>query len=89
VVKAFNTVYFKHLKDFGRPAGDPRRIALPVAADDPEAKQTVMGLIEALGFDPIDAGSLDESWRQQPGTPVYTTDRDATGVREGLAAARR
>jgi 8-hydroxy-5-deazaflavin:NADPH oxidoreductase len=48
-----------------------------------------MGLIEALGFDPIDAGSLDESWRQQPGTPVYTTDRDATGVREGLAAARR
>jgi predicted dinucleotide-binding enzyme len=48
-----------------------------------------MALIDALGFDPVDAGSLDQSWRQEPGAPVYGTDRNAAGVREGLAAARR
>ena len=40
-----------------------------------------------LGFDAVDAGGLDESWRQQPGTPVYTTDLDAEGVRRALAQA--
>jgi len=45
----------------------------------------VLELIEELGFDAIDAGGLDESWRQQPGSPVYTTDLDAEGVRRGLA----
>lgn len=89
VVKAFNTIQAGHLLADGRPAGDPARIALPVAADDAAAKRAVMGLVEELGFDPIDAGGLDDSWRQQPGTPVYTTDLDAAGVRDGLAAARR
>ena len=37
----------------------------------------------------MDAGSLDESWRQQPGTPVYGTDLDAAGVRRALAEAER
>jgi predicted dinucleotide-binding enzyme len=59
-----------------------------VAGDDPAAKAKVMRLIDELGFDAVDAGSLDESWRQQPGTPVYTTDLDADGVRRGLAAAK-
>jgi 8-hydroxy-5-deazaflavin:NADPH oxidoreductase len=47
----------------------------------------VLRLVDELGFDPIDAGSLAESWRQQPGTPVYGTDLDADGVRKGLAEA--
>jgi 8-hydroxy-5-deazaflavin:NADPH oxidoreductase len=89
VVKAFNNVYAGHLASGGKPAGAPGRIALPAAGDDPAAKKTVLGLIDELGFDPVDGGSLDESWRQEPGTPVYGTDRDATGVREGLAAAIR
>jgi predicted dinucleotide-binding enzyme len=87
VVKAFNNIYFKHLLEHGKPAGTPGRIALPVAGDDPAAKQVVLRLIEELGFDPIDAGTIAESWRQQPGTPVYGTDLDADGVRRGLAAA--
>ena len=58
-----------------RPAGGtPGRIALPVAGDDPAAKAVVIRLIDELGFDGVDAGGLDESWRQQPGTPVYGTD---------------
>ena len=87
VIKTFNNIYAKHLHEFGRPKGDPARIALPVAGDDPKAKATVMGLVDELGFDPVDSGTLDESWRQQPGTPVYATDRDAQGVRRALAAA--
>ncbi|MEU9129720.1 NADPH-dependent F420 reductase [Kitasatospora sp. NPDC048540] len=87
VVKAFNNIYAHHLADLGRPAGAPDRIALPVAGDDERAKAVVCGLVESLGFDAVDAGSLEDSWRQQPGTPVYTTDLDAGGVRRALAEA--
>jgi 8-hydroxy-5-deazaflavin:NADPH oxidoreductase len=59
-----------------------------VASDDDEAKRTAMGLVEELGFDPVDAGRLDDSWRQEPETPVNGSDRDVAGVREGLAAAK-
>ncbi|MEU2616010.1 NAD(P)-binding domain-containing protein [Micromonospora sp. NPDC007271] len=88
VVKVFNTIRAPHLMDNGRPAGAPDRIALPVAGDDPAAKRVVMQLVDELGFDPVDGGTLDESWRQQPGSPVYGADRDADGVRQGLAEAR-
>ncbi len=87
VVKAFNNIYARHLLERGRSAGIPGRIALPVAGDDPAAKAFVLRLIDELGFDGIDAGGLDESWRQQPGTPVYTADLDAEGVRRALAEA--
>jgi 8-hydroxy-5-deazaflavin:NADPH oxidoreductase len=87
VIKVFNNIYFKHLRERGQAAGTPDRIALPVAGDDPESKRTVLTLVDALGFDAVDAGTLAESWRQQPGTPVYGTDLGATAVREALAAA--
>jgi 8-hydroxy-5-deazaflavin:NADPH oxidoreductase len=87
VIKAFNNIYAGHLRDHGRPAGTPGRIALPVAGDNDAAKAVVMQLIDELGFDAVDAGSLDQSWRQQPGTPVYTTDLDADGVRRALSQA--
>jgi hypothetical protein len=88
VIKAFNNIYATHLLDNGRPAGSANRIALPVAGDDRAAKAAVMKLVDELGFDPVDAGTLDDSWRQQPGTPVYTTDNNAAGVRDALAKAR-
>jgi hypothetical protein len=87
VVKAFNNIYAKHLLERGRPAGSPGRIALPVSGDDKRAKAIVMRLVDDLGFDAVDAGNLDESWRQQPDTPVYATDFDADGVRRALAQA--
>ena len=77
------------LLELGRPAGAPGRIALPVAGDDDAAKTVVLKLVEELGFDGVDAGGLDESWRQQPGTPVYTKDFDADGVRRGLHEASK
>ncbi|MEV6287977.1 NAD(P)-binding domain-containing protein [Kribbella sp. NPDC051770] len=87
VVKAFNNIYADHLLNKGLPAGTPGRIALPVAGDDAGAKAKVLALVDELGFDPVDAGSIAESWRQQPATPVYTTDFDSDGVRAALAEA--
>lgn len=89
VVKAFNNIYAEHLLKRGKPNGTPGRIALPVAGDDEGAKSVVLGLIDELGFDGVDAGGIEESWRQQPGTPVYAADFDAEGVRRALANANR
>jgi 8-hydroxy-5-deazaflavin:NADPH oxidoreductase len=89
VVKAFNNIYAQHLLEQGRPADSRGRIALPVAGEDNHAKETVMRLVNQLGFDAVDAGGIDESWRQQPGTPVYTADFDADGVRHALGQASK
>ncbi|GGG70700.1 NADPH-dependent F420 reductase [Paenibacillus radicis (ex Gao et al. 2016)] len=86
VNKAFNGITALNLLERGLPAGSPDRIALPVAGDDPNAKKIVLQLIEELGFDAIDAGGLDESWRQQPGTPSYREHR-ADSLRQALADA--
>ena len=85
VVKVFNNIYADHLQNKGLPAGTPGRISLPVAADDASARQKVMRLVEELGFDPVDDGSLHESWRQQPGTPCYGADLTADKLREHFA----
>ena len=87
VVKAFNGIYAAELLSTGRPAGADDRRALPVAGDDDEAKQVVLALLDELGFDGVDAGPLDESWRQQPGTPVYGAVADVDGIRSLLADA--
>jgi len=87
VVKAFNNIYAQHLLERGKPRGAAGRIALPVAGDDKRAKEIVIKLLDELGFDGVDAGGLDDSWRQQPGSPVYGTDFDAEGVKEALAKA--
>jgi len=87
VVKAFNTILAQHLLQNGRPPGDRERIALPIAGDDPNAKAVVSRLIDEPGFDPVDAGGLDDSWRQQPGTPVYAADLPADKARQALEQA--
>ncbi len=87
VIKAFNGTYAQDILDRGRPQGTPDRQALPVAGDDPAAKQAVRDLIDELGFDTVDGGGLDDSWRQQPGTPVYGNRGDADAITKGLAEA--
>jgi 8-hydroxy-5-deazaflavin:NADPH oxidoreductase len=89
VIKAFNNIYFKSLLENGRPKGTPDRIALPVAGDPFEARAKVLRLVDELGFDPVDAGGIEESWRQQPGTPCYTHDYNAGQLKAALAAAVR
>ena len=87
VFKAFNGIFWKHLLDRGTPAGTDGRIALPVAGADGPAKQAVFELVDELGFDPVDGGTLEESWRQQPGTPVYGKDYGVEDTLKALAEA--
>jgi predicted dinucleotide-binding enzyme len=89
VVKAFNNIYAQQIASRATAPGTPGRRALPVAGDDPAAKRKVMALIDELGFDAIDAGTLDDSWRQQPGTPVYGLDYDEAATRRALSEAKR
>jgi predicted dinucleotide-binding enzyme len=87
VVKAFNGTYARDIIDKARPAGTPDRVALPIAGDDTAAKRAVTALLDEIGFDAVDAGGQDDSWRQQPGTPVYGLASDAAAVRKALDAA--
>jgi predicted dinucleotide-binding enzyme len=89
VVKAFNSIFARSLLEKGVPRGTPGRIALPVAGDPPEARDTVLRLVDELGFDPVDAGALADSWRQQTGTPAYCRDLGVAALRHALAEADR
>ena len=86
VVKAFNTIYFARLRDNGRPeAPVEKREVIFVSGDDGEAKGVVSGLIEEIGFAPVDVGTLAESRRQEPGSPVYNVAMNPDQAREMLA----
>jgi predicted dinucleotide-binding enzyme len=87
VVKAFNNIYASHLVSKARATGEPGRVALPIAGDDSTTKSAVADLINKMGFDVVDTGPLEESWRQQPGTPGYGTDLDADALKQALADA--
>jgi predicted dinucleotide-binding enzyme len=89
VVKAFNNILAISLLEKGVPKGKAGRIALSVAGDSSEAKAAVLHLIDDLGFDPIDGGNLDDSWRQQTGTPAYCQDLEAAALRRALGDADR
>jgi hypothetical protein len=84
VVKALNTMWSENLIHQAVPHGAEERVALPVASDDEEAKRIVSGLVDNMGFDPVDGGTLRDGRRQQPGTPVYNVLLDADGVRDAL-----
>ncbi|TCU20894.1 hypothetical protein EV130_112276 [Rhizobium azibense] len=87
VIKAFNNILAETLAKLGKPEGAAGRLAVAVAGDDAAAKQVVMGIVNEVGFDPVDAGALAESWRQQPSTPAYCCDYDAATMRKALGAA--
>jgi predicted dinucleotide-binding enzyme len=85
VVKAFNAILWSRLRDDARPAGDPERLGIPISGDDEQAKQTVARLIDEIGFDPVDAGTLAEGGRRhQPGTPAYTNCLPTSELRARL-----
>src|SRR5206468_8412338 len=89
VVKAFNNILAKSLLEKGVPSGTTGRIALSLFGDSLDAKTTVLRLVDDLGFDPVDGGDLANSWRQQPGTPAYCRDLEATALRRALTEAVR
>jgi predicted dinucleotide-binding enzyme len=74
VIKVFNSIIAESLLNGGLPKGSKNRIALPISGDDDEAKKKIIDLVDQMGFDGVDAGTLAESWRQQPGAPTYCVD---------------
>lgn len=89
VIKAFNNIFASSLGTKGVLPGTPGRIALPVSGDSLESKAVVLRLVDQIGFDAIDAGDLDDSWRHGTGTPAYCQDLDAAALERALAKADR
>lgn len=87
VVKAWNAVLAATLADKGQPAGSSTRIALPVAGGDTTAEAIAQDLVEDTGFIALAAGNLEDSWRQQPGTPAYCTELTLPELKLALYAA--
>jgi 8-hydroxy-5-deazaflavin:NADPH oxidoreductase len=87
IVKAFNTMYYETLRSEGRPSAPvEERLVLFVAGDDEETKSIVSRLIEEIGFTPVDAGSLSEGRKQEPGSPIYNVPMHQQQARETLAS---
>jgi predicted dinucleotide-binding enzyme len=89
VVKAWNAIGSASLAKKAKPAGAADRIAIPVAADHDRDREVTMSLVNDTGLDAVDAGPLADSWRQQPGAPVYCTDLSRAEVGPALHAAER
>jgi 8-hydroxy-5-deazaflavin:NADPH oxidoreductase len=87
IVKAWNSIGSDSFARLGKPPGSPGRIALSVAADRESDRKVGMQLVEETGFDAYDAGTLADSWRQQPGAPCYCTDLTLAELPAALAAA--
>jgi len=89
IAKAWNAITSASFAEKGAPAGTPGRIAIPVAADGEREREVAMRLVDETGLDPVHSGSLADSWRQQPGSPVYCTDLTRDEIPDALAATER
>ena len=84
VVKVLNSIVYKALAE----AGSRDRVALPISGDNPKAKEIVAQLLDRIGFDSVDAGTIAESWRQQPGSPVYCINPTKEELQQRLKKCR-
>jgi 8-hydroxy-5-deazaflavin:NADPH oxidoreductase len=89
VVRAFSMVDAADMSGDGHPEGDPERRALALAGDDPAAKQLVARLYDEFGFDAVDIGGLDESWRVDAGQPAFVTRQNVAELKANVAKAKR
>jgi 8-hydroxy-5-deazaflavin:NADPH oxidoreductase len=85
LVKAFNSMHWRTLRDGGRQGPRDERLALFIAGDEADAKDRVKRLIEGIGFAAVDTGGLaDGGRRQQPGSPLISRDVTAREAEESL-----
>jgi predicted dinucleotide-binding enzyme len=89
VVRAFSMLDAGDMSGDGHPEGDPRRRALALAGDDPAAKRLVAGLYDEFGFDALDIGGLDQSWRLDAGQPAFVTRQNLAELKANVARAKR
>jgi hypothetical protein len=86
VVKVFNSILATSINDLGKPKGDKSRIAIAVSGDNAKAKELVFKLVEGLGFDPFDPGTIAQSWKQQPGSSIYCRDINLSALKKRVDA---
>ncbi|MED4136232.1 NAD(P)-binding domain-containing protein [Priestia megaterium] len=89
IIKAFNNLLAHTLENEGTPEGTSGRIAIAIAGNDQSQKQVIMDVVNELGFDAVDSGSLSDSWRQQPGTPAYCTELTKDELTNALEKANK
>ncbi|MCY9002716.1 NADPH-dependent F420 reductase [Peribacillus frigoritolerans] len=89
IIKAFNNLLAHTLENEGTPEGASGRIAMAIAGNDVSQKQIIMDVVNQLGFDTVDSGSLSDSWRQQPGTPAYCTELTKEELTKALEKANK
>ncbi|RDV12619.1 3-hydroxyisobutyrate dehydrogenase [Pontibacter diazotrophicus] len=89
VVKAFSNIGAYSLATEGRPKGSKDRVAVAVSGDEQKSKEVVLGLVDDAGFDALDAGLLEDSWRQQACSPAYCTDLTLPELVQARASANR
>lgn len=89
VTKAYNSILYRSLVNSGMPKGNASRLALPISGDEKQSKDLVSILVGISGFDSLDHGSLQDSWRQQPGSPVYCTDLTLVQLKKSIKKARK
>jgi 8-hydroxy-5-deazaflavin:NADPH oxidoreductase len=89
VVRAFSMIDAADMSSDGHPQGDPKRRALALAGDDTDAKRLVAELYNQFGFDALDIGGLDESWRVDAGQKAFVTHQNLAQLKENVANATR
>jgi 8-hydroxy-5-deazaflavin:NADPH oxidoreductase len=89
VVRAFSMIDAADMSEDGHPAGDPKRRALALSGDDADAKKLVANLYDQFGFDSLDIGGLDESWRVDAGQKAFVTHQNLSQLKENVANAKR
>jgi predicted dinucleotide-binding enzyme len=86
VIKVFSSIFATSLKDKGKPKGEKDRIALAVSGDNTKAKEIVFKLVDELGFDTFDIGTIAQSWKQQPGSSIFCRDINLDELKKRVAA---
>ena len=89
VIKTYNSILSRSLVHSGLARGTASRVALPIAGDDRKSKELTSTLVNDSGFDSLDCGSLQDSWKQQPGSPVYCTDLTLIQLENSIKKARK
>jgi len=89
VIKAYNSILYHSLVNSGLPKGTVGRLALPISGDDKQSKTLVSMLVDNSGFDSFDYGSLEDSWMQQPGSPIYCTDLTLSQLKKSITKAKK
>jgi predicted dinucleotide-binding enzyme len=89
VAKGFNHIMASQIGTDGTPPGTPDRRALATASDYPEAAELVTRLYDEFGFDTVNIGLLDDSWRAERDRPAYVIRQTEAELKENLARAPR